>query len=76
MHIPKGSIFFPSKKDGGSTKRGNEPDLTLTKALMQLFLTLASSKGGILYYLLAGGTNSGSKLISCLIALSGGVIGG
>ena len=39
------------------------------------FLTSESSKGGILYYLLAGGIVSGSKSISCFMALSGEVPG-
>ena len=39
------------------------------------FLTLISSTGDILYYLLAGGTESGSKPILYLMALSGEVPG-
>ena len=39
------------------------------------FLTSASSIGNILYFLLARGTESGSKSISCFMALSGGVPG-
>ena len=75
MHILRVPSFFLAKK-WGPIRRGAGPDPALVEVLIQLFsMTSASSTGDILYYLLAGGTESGSKSISCFMALSGGVPG-
>ena len=73
---PYSTILFPSKNDVGHIKRGDRLNTTLAKVLIHFFLTSISSKGDILYYLLACGTESSSGVISFFVAPSGGVPGG
>ena len=75
MHILKVPSFFLAKKMGGSIKRGARPDPALADVLIQLPFTSENYIGNILYYLLAGVTELGSKSILYFVALSGGVPG-
>ena len=73
MHILRVPSFFPSKKNGGSIKRGAGSDPALAEVVYPTtFLTSASSTGDILYYLLAGGTEFKQQINIIFMALSGG----
>ena len=74
MHILRVPSFFLAKK-WDSIRSSAGPDPALAEVLIQLFFDFSNSNSDILYYLLAAGIELGSKSVSCLMAVSGGVSG-
>ena len=74
MHIPSIPCFY-LEKEWGPIREVLGMIQPLLRHSSNCFMTLASSTGDIVYYLLEGGTESGSRSILCLMALPGGVPG-